>query len=168
MHPFILPMLEGVPFSGWRYIKGKGFHVLKYTEKRAGKLSLRYLKGPFKISRSRLLGMGKGCRLLWKVYERGTSPFPIRVYGRYMRGMSFPPVHKSKRLELGEEPPSIKLCPPPPPLEMLHVILLSIRKIDKKISNEQQIIANLWQFFSRLKMVYFSSFNPSLPHLSTR
>ena len=45
--------------------------MLKYTEKRAGNLSLRYLKGPFRISRSQLVGMGKECRLLWKVYERG-------------------------------------------------------------------------------------------------
>ena len=38
-----------VPFSGWRYIKGQGFDKLKYREE-WGKLSFRYLKGPFKIS----------------------------------------------------------------------------------------------------------------------
>ena len=33
--------LKGVPFSGWRYIKGKGFHELKYR-KGLGKLTFRY------------------------------------------------------------------------------------------------------------------------------
>ena len=40
-------------FSGWRFIKRLGFHELKYR-KRSGKLSFRYLKGPFKISRTDL------------------------------------------------------------------------------------------------------------------
>ena len=31
---------KGVPFSGWRYIKGKGFHELKYR-KGLGKLTFR-------------------------------------------------------------------------------------------------------------------------------
>ena len=42
---YIIPIMDytgrfhrkDVPFSGWRYKKGKGFHELKYRSKRAGK-----------------------------------------------------------------------------------------------------------------------------------
>jgi len=36
---------KGVPFSGFRYMKGEGFYELKYI-KGYGNLSFRYLKRP--------------------------------------------------------------------------------------------------------------------------
>ena len=35
---------KGVPFSGWRYLKGYGLHELKYR-KGLGKLTFRHQKG---------------------------------------------------------------------------------------------------------------------------
>ena len=39
--PYVRLRSKGVPFSGWRYIKGSGFQELKYR-KGLGKLIFRY------------------------------------------------------------------------------------------------------------------------------
>ena len=96
---------KGISFLSRRYMNGLGFHELKYR-KGKGKLPFSYLE-----ERSKYLEQTKRkeMQFFYCGYVKGV-PFSMEL--RYIKGLTFlskKSIYKGKGLDLGVEPPRIKL-----------------------------------------------------------